>query len=113
MTLPSLQATSGNLTRESEYTIAQILADPETQALAPTVEPAHIELEKAIKDREAVDKLAIRAAAVANYRLGAVMREIVVFGTKVYGHYSSRTDERSETLSIGHCFASIRHDWVN
>ena len=93
MSLPSLQATSGNLIRDGLYTQAQIHADPETQALIPTLEPAQASLEKAVDGRRAADKAAIMAAAAADYRLGSLQRAIVVFGAKVYGHFANRTDE--------------------
>lgn len=92
MALPPLQATSGNLIRDGLYTQGQIHADPETHALVPTLEGPQIALEKSVENRRAADKVAIMAAASADFRLGAAQRAIVTFGVKVYGHFTSRTD---------------------
>lgn len=91
MSIPSLQATSGNLIRDGIYTQAQIHADPETASLAPTLEGPQIALEKTVVDRRAADKVAITTAAVADNRLGTLQRAIVLFGTKLFGHCGSRT----------------------
>ncbi len=92
MPLPSLAATSDNLIRDGLYIIALILADPETLSLAPTLEGAQNALELAIDEREAMDKVAIKASAVADFRLGAAQRGIVLFGARCYGHFGSRAD---------------------
>ncbi len=92
MPVPPLATPADHLRRDGVYIQSHLQADPETAALANVLETAQEGLIKAIGGLQPVDTAAIMAAAVADFRLNAVQRAIVAFGTKCFGHFGSRQD---------------------
>lgn len=91
MPMPALTARKGDLLRDGIFIVAIIKADPDTAAEVGLVEPEQTQLEATIDARRKADKVAIESGAVVDHRLGALRREIVAFGVKVFGHFGSRT----------------------